>query len=133
MSDPATRGRNNRRRGQSGEREVVGLIRDDLGLHLKGRNLGQERDSGHDVNLGHLRVEVKRRKKVANLYEWLENSDIAMLRADGKGWLVVMEWPLFVKLSREEIINGSQRRNPASPHTSSAQRNEPVEGEGQGT
>lgn len=97
------RGRNNRIRGQAGERELVGMIRDDFGIAHKGRNLGQERDGGTDVKLGPWAIEVKRRKKVANLYEWLLEADIAALRADGKGWLVVMPWALFVKLAREEV------------------------------
>ena len=99
------RGANNRRRGQSGEREVVALIRDNFGIEHKGRNLGQERDGGSDIDLGPWKVEVKRRKKIANFYEWLENSDLVAARADGKEWLVVMPWPLFVKLAREEIAN----------------------------
>lgn len=96
-------GKNNRRRGQDGEREVVALIRADFGMEHKGRNLGQERDGGEDVRLGPWDVQVKRRKKIAMLYECLEAADIVALRADGKGWLVAMPWELFVKLAREEI------------------------------
>lgn len=105
MTDNAKRGKRNRQRGQSGEREIVALIRDHFGIDHKGRNLGQERDGGADVALGPWQIEVKRRKKVANLYEWLQDADIAALRADGKGWLVVMPWDLFAKLAREEVAN----------------------------
>jgi hypothetical protein len=100
----ASRGRNNRRRGQSGEREIVELVRADFGLELKGRRLGQERDGGHDVDIGTLRAQVKRRKRQNALYEFLEASDIACIRADGKDWLVLMPWALFVRLAREEIV-----------------------------
>lgn len=103
MTDASSRGRNNRRRGQTGEREIVQLVRDDLGIALEGRRLGQERDGGHDVDIGSLRCQVKRRKRVAGLYEWLEGADVLTLRADGEKWLVVMDWPMFVKLAREEI------------------------------
>lgn len=96
-------GRRNRQRGQEGEREVVALIREDFGIAHKGRNLGQERDGGEDIDLGPWKVQVKRRKRIAGLYEWLENADLATIRADGKGWLVVMPWPLFAKLAREEV------------------------------
>lgn len=99
----ASRGRNNRKRGQCGEREIVQLVRDDLGLELKGRRLGQERDGGHDVDIGHLRAQVKRKKRVAGFYEWLEGADLVCIRADGKKWLVAMPWDLFVKLAREEL------------------------------
>jgi hypothetical protein len=97
------RGKNNRRRGQDGERELITMIRDDFGIAHKGRNLGQERDGGDDIALGPWDVQVKRRKRLAGLYEWLETAHLAAVRADGKGWLVVMPWPLFVKLAREEI------------------------------
>ena len=96
-------GRRNRQRGQEGEREVVQLIRDDFGIPHKGRNLDQARDGGADVPLGPWQIEVKRRRKIANLYEWLDEADLAAIRADGKGWLVVMPWALFAKLAREEV------------------------------
>ena len=96
-------GRRNRQRGQEGEREIVALVRADLGLDLKGRRLGQERDGGHDVDIGYLRAQVKRRKRLKALYEFLEGADVACLRADGERWLVLMDWPLFVKLAREEL------------------------------
>ena len=97
------RGKNNRVRGQNGEREIVQLVRDDLGLELKGRRLGQERDGGHDVDIGPLRAQVKRRKAVAGLYEFLDGADVLAIRADGERWLMVMDWPMFVRLAREEI------------------------------
>jgi hypothetical protein len=100
----AARGRRNRQRGQEGEREIVDLVRQDFGLELKGRRLGQERDGGHDVDIGTLRAQVKRRKRQNALYEFLEASDIACIRADGKEWLVLMPWTLFVRLAREEIV-----------------------------
>lgn len=99
----ANQGRRNRQRGQEGEREIVGLVRADFGIELKGRRLGQERDGGHDVDIGPLRAQVKRRKRIAGLYEWLEGADVACIRSDGKGWLVVMDWPMFAKLAREEV------------------------------
>ena len=106
--DHKKQGRNNRRRGQDGEREIVALVREHFGIALEGRRLGQERDGGHDVDIGPLKAQVKRRKRVAGLYEWLEGADLATIRADGKDWLVVMPWPLFAKLAREEI-SGSNR------------------------
>lgn len=99
-------GRRNRQRGQEGEREIVELVRADFGLELKGRRLGQERDGGHDVDIGTLRAQVKRRKRQNALYAFLEGADVACIRADGKGWLVLMDWNLFVKLAREGIANG---------------------------
>ena len=97
-------GRRNRQRGQEGEREIVALVRADFGLELKGRRLGQERDGGHDVDIGTLRAQVKRRKRLKALYEFLDGADVACIRADGKDWLVLMNWGLFVKLAREEVV-----------------------------
>jgi hypothetical protein len=87
-----------------GEREIVALIREGFGIEHKGRNLGQERDGGTDVKLGPWKLEVKRRKRVANLYEWLQEADMVCVRGDGKGWLVVMPWALFERLGREEVV-----------------------------
>lgn len=96
-------GRRNRQRGKEGEREIVQLVRDDFGIELKGRRLGQERDGGHDVDIGKLTAQVKRRKGVSLVYEALEGVDVACIRADGREWVVAMRWPLFVKLAREEV------------------------------
>ncbi len=108
MSEEAQRrGRNNRRRGQAGERELAGILQDNLGFAVK-RNLGQERDSGHDINVPGFSIEVKRRKRVAGLYEWLEQasngpSPTVMIRADGKDWLAVMRLNDWIQLARDEV------------------------------
>lgn len=82
------------------------MIAADFGIVTK-RNLEQVRSGGHDINLGPLKVEVKRRKRVGSLYEWLQGADVVCVRGDGKEWLVAMPWPLFVRLAREEISGGS--------------------------
>lgn len=112
MTDASARGRNNRRRGQSGERELCMLLRAEFGIATK-RNLGQERDSGTDVHIGPFRIEVKRRKRIAGLYEWLGQAiEVAAevgeypalaVRADGQQWLVVMTFEDWATLAREEI------------------------------
>lgn len=98
----STRGRRNRERGKEGEREIANLCTQDLGIPTK-RILGQERDGGQDVPIGRLLAQVKRRKRIGGVYEWLEGADVLCMRGDGKEWLVVMRWPLFVELAREEI------------------------------
>jgi len=102
-------GRASRRRGAGGERELCALLNDAFGTSCK-RLLGQARDSGHDIDLPPFRIECKRRKRIANLYEWLEQADtvlqarpVVMLRADGKGWLVVMRLEDWATIAREEI------------------------------
>lgn len=108
MTDFAKQGKTNRRRGATGERELCKLIEDAFGVSCK-RLLGQERDGGHDISLPPFVIEVKRRKAVANLYQWLDNVDRGLtvpavaLRADGKGWLVVMHFDDFAMIAREEV------------------------------
>lgn len=101
--------RSQRVKGASGERELCAILTDALGINVK-RKLGQARDSGHDIDLPGFSVEVKRRAKIALVYEALaqamggNSTPLLMLRADGKDWLVVMHLPDFIKLSREEIV-----------------------------
>lgn len=119
-SPQSRKGRNNRRRGQCGEREVAAILSDATGLEIK-RLLGQERDGGHDIAFGPFRIECKRRKRVANLYGWLvqaaingasepgrEGLDMAgdpivAIRADGQKWLIVQPLSDWIKLAREEV------------------------------
>jgi len=111
-----------RTKGAGGERELCALLSDAFGQVVK-RKLGQARDSGHDIDLPPFRIEVKRRKRIANLYEWmgqasntfcfvlhpdgtktdLSDTPVVALRADGKDWLVVMRLDDWIKLAREEI------------------------------
>jgi len=99
-----------RTKGASGEREVCAFLRDSLGIDVR-RKLGQARDSGHDIDLPGFNVEVKRRKRIAGLYDWMDQcgmgspsaKPVVVLRADGREWLVVMKLPDWVELAREEI------------------------------
>lgn len=108
-----------RTKGAGGERELCALLSDAFGQTVK-RKLGQARDSGHDIDLPPFRIEVKRRKRIAGLYDWLEQADpmsplvypgaskglffpVVALRADGKDWLVVMRLRTWMRLAREEI------------------------------
>ena len=102
------RGRNNRRRGQQGERDLATRLSEEFGIKVK-RNLGQERDSGHDINVPGFTIEVKRRSRVAGLYDWLKQAEsgpnpTVMVRGDGQGWLAVMSLETWIKLAREEVV-----------------------------
>ena len=108
ISHASKRGRRNRQRGQEGEREICALLSAEFGFVVR-RRLGQERDSGHDVSLPGFTVECKRRKRIAGLYEWIAQADVAkcppvvLARADGREWLVVMRLSDWCRLAREEI------------------------------
>lgn len=110
--DAKKRGKRNRQRGQEGEREVATILTEHLGIPVK-RLLGQERDKGSDILTKPYRWEVKRRKRIANIYEWLEESfnglkdysevPVVVFRADGEQWMVAIQLSEFIKLIREEI------------------------------
>lgn len=108
------RGKRNRQRGQEGEREIANLLTDALGYKVN-RLLGQERDKGADILTKPYRWEIKRRKRIGLIYDWLEEAQeslqdaserpVIAFRADGKGWLVAMPIEEAIKLMREEIID----------------------------
>ena len=104
-------GKLSRRKGAGGEREVCALLTNALGEHIT-RRLGQARDSGCDIELPPFVVEVKRRKRLGNLHEWMKQATeacevgdkpVVMCRGDGERWLVVMEFDDWVEIAREEL------------------------------
>lgn len=96
-----------RRKGASGEREACQQLTDAFGAMVR-RNLGQARDSGHDITLGRWSIEVKRRRALPSLYKWLEQANggtgtpAVMLRADGEDWLVLVRFRDWARLARED-------------------------------
>lgn len=114
-------GAGQRRRGNDGEREVCALLAGEFGISVR-RTLGQARDGGTDISIPGFLIEVKRRKRVALLYEALQQAVGALkpvkhpqarqtpcvaLRADGEGWLVVMRLNDWCRLAREEVASAS--------------------------
>lgn len=104
---------NSRRKGARGENDACKLLAAEFGLNVK-RKLGQARDSGTDIlDLPGFSIEVKRRAKVAGLYDWLgqavevagATAPVLMLRADGQPWLVVMGFYDWAKLARETVAD----------------------------
>ncbi|MGN1209849.1 MAG: hypothetical protein ACI4SV_06065, partial [Duodenibacillus sp.] len=71
------------------------ILADILGVEAH-RNLSQTRDGGTDIAFGPFRVEVKRRARIAGIYDWLAQSEasktapgqiaVVAARADGKRW-----------------------------------------------
>lgn len=100
-----------RTKGASGEREVCGLIHEHLGIKAV-RNLMQTRDGGADIKLYPYSIEVKRRARIGNLYDWMEQSKagcanderpLVLCRADRCEWLAVMPIAELFRLIREEL------------------------------
>lgn len=100
-----------RTKGAAGEREVCHIIRDELGIECH-RNLEQTREGGCDISLPPFCIEVKRRRRISNIYEWLKQAEnscqtgerpVTVFRADGKGWIAAVPLTLFLSLIREEV------------------------------
>jgi hypothetical protein len=112
MATASSRGKRNRQRGQEGEREVAAILTETLQIPVK-RLLGQERDMGADIHTPPYRWEVKRRKRIGLIYEWMQEAQdslqnaserpLVAFRADGKGWLVAMPLEEAIRLIREEL------------------------------
>lgn len=116
------RGRRNRQRGQEGEREVANLLTDSLGIEIK-RLLGQERDMGADIFTPPYRWEIKRRKRIGLVYDWMDEAyascqpderPVVAFRADGKKWIVAIPIDEFIKLIREETNGQPRNKTPTS-------------------
>lgn len=104
-------GKSQRTKGAAGELEVCRLIADHLGVQAK-RNLTQTREGGADIKLFPYSIEVKRRARIGQIYDWLEQADegcgpaerpIVLCRADRKGWVAVIPINELFRLIREEI------------------------------
>lgn len=111
-------GKTQRTKGAAGEREVCSMIFDALGITVK-RNLEQTREGGTDIRLPPFNVEVKRRARIGQIYEWIEQSrasckegerPIVVCRADRKEWLAVIPVTELFTLIREEVVrNGTEK------------------------
>lgn len=104
-------GKSQRTKGAAGEREVCAMLREHLGIDAK-RNLSQVREGGCDIVAGPYRLEVKRRSRIGNIYDWMEQAKescrdggrpIVVCRADGKKWLAVMLFEEVMRLFAGEI------------------------------
>lgn len=104
-------GKSQRTKGANGELEVCRLIADHLGIQAK-RNLTQTREGGADIKLASYSLEVKRRARIGNIYEWMgqarkactpEERPIVLCRADSKQWLAIIPIEELFRLIREEI------------------------------
>jgi hypothetical protein len=69
---------------------------------------------GADIHTPPYRWEVKRRKRIGLIYDWLDEAQeslqnaserpLVAFRADGKGWVVAMPLNEAIRLLREELI-----------------------------
>lgn len=99
-----------RTKGAAGEREVVGILNDELGVSAS-RNLDQSRDGGCDIWLQvagkPMALEVKRVEK-ASLPAWMDQVakveaeyHAVVWRPSRRPWTVALPLEDFIKLLRE--------------------------------
>jgi Holliday junction resolvase len=103
-------GRMARNKGAAGERELAGILTDELGFEVK-RKLGQARDGGDDIQLGKYRIEVKRREAL-RLDDWCQQIEaccdprevpIVAYRRNGQPWRAVVPMAWLIKQIREDL------------------------------
>lgn len=108
--------KSSRDKGANGEREVVSLLADELGIAAK-RQLDQSRDGGADIIIEcgskSLAIEVKRVERSAPL-AWLRqveavDTDLHMVlwRPSRTNWIGILPWETLVTLLRERGVSGS--------------------------
>lgn len=113
-----------RDKGANGEREVVSLLADELGIAAK-RQLDQSRDGGCDILIEvagkSCAIEVKRVERSKPL-EWLRQveqvaTDLHMVlwRPSRTNWIGILPWETLVTLLRERGVSGSSNEQTAKP------------------
>lgn len=111
-------GRSQRTKGQTGEREVCHILSEHFDAEIK-RHIGQARDGGLDIDLGIYGIEVKRRKTLGTLREWMaqvkkavrfRQTPVVIAREDNGEWMVVLPlqaWLDNLKPDDYNYIHGS--------------------------
>ncbi len=103
-------GRGARNKGAAGERELAGILSDQLGFVVK-RKLGQARDGEDDIQVGKFRIEVKRRERVS-IDDWCKQVEaciqpgeipVVAYRRNGQPWRVVLLLDDFIPMVRDQL------------------------------
>lgn len=94
-------GRSSKRKGSNAEREVVNLAKA-AGLPAErayasnGKSLGHTEDV--DALIANLRIQVKRRKRIADYITPPPGADATLLRADHGPWYAVIPYDMLLQL-----------------------------------
>jgi Holliday junction resolvase len=103
-------GRGKRNKGAAGERELAGILKDQLGFEVK-RNLGQARDGADDITIQKFRIEVKRQERL-QVDKWSEQVEscsksgeipILAYRRNGQPWRVCLRLDDFIPMLRDAL------------------------------
>ncbi len=107
-------GRGKRNKGAAGERELAGILADQLGRVVK-RNLGQARDGADDITIEHFRLEVKRQERL-QIDVWSQQVEacanpseipVVVYRRNGQPWRVCLLLEDFIPLMRDQLTGGN--------------------------
>ena len=107
-------GRGKRNKGAAGERELAGILADQLGRVVK-RNLGQARDGADDITIEHFRLEVKRRERL-QIDAWSQQVEacanpsevpVVVYRRNGQPWRVCLLLEDFIPMMRDQLTGGN--------------------------
>lgn len=116
-------GRSQRTKGQSGEREVCHLLSEHFGAEIK-RHIGQARDGGLDIDLDIIGIEVKRRKSLKLLRDWMaqvrkavrdKQRPALIVREDGGEWMVILPLQEWLDNLDDEDYDYIQKRFASKP------------------
>jgi|SRR5580692_712674 Holliday junction resolvase len=101
-------GKMSRNKGAAAERELAALLTDELGFVVK-RKLGQAREGGDDIQVGHFKIEAKRRENLS-IMQWVRQIEactakhevpIVAFRQSQQEWRVVVRLRDFIPMLRE--------------------------------
>jgi len=111
-------GKSSRNKGLGGERELVNILKDQLGdvvQEIK-RNLNQTRDAGADIIIQNYVIEVKRQENIS-IMKWFKQAEdscsagqipIVAFRKNGGKWLVALALEDWIPHMRELLSQKSQ-------------------------
>ena len=103
-------GRASRNKGAAAERELAGILSDELGFPIK-RKLGQAREGGDDIQVENYRLEVKRRERL-QVEDWCKQVEkvaepgqwpVVVFRRSNEPWRAVVPIELLIKAMREKL------------------------------
>ena len=101
-------GKMSRNKGAAAERELAALLTEELGYVVK-RKLGQAREGGDDIQVGHFKFEAKRHENLS-VMQWVRQIEacterhevpVVAFRQSQQEWRVVLRLRDFIPLMRE--------------------------------
>lgn len=130
-------GRGKRNKGAAGERELAGILTDQLGRVVK-RNLGQARDGADDITIEHFRIEVKRQERL-QIDAWSQQVEacakpgevpVVVYRRSGQPWRVCLLLDDFIPMMRDQLGGVSNAETETSAAAAAGEQGQGSKAEG---